>query len=277
MASPIAKLYALLEYKVDFSGLKKFEQSLQRMQKQIDSNKGLVGSLGKARDVQSDFYKDMTRGLKRTKPQMEDLRRNLVRLREGLNQNILTDREYRDARRRTLDAINDLQERNFREEQRRQRAMQRMQGPYAGGKDPRQAGNHRFISAIHSDVGLTGLIGAFAAAQSVQSYQNIVGAQQGLAAAMGDVGAGAEEFEYLTETANRLGISLVQASDGYKNFAAATQGTELAGQQTRDIFESVSSYAKVLNLSADDFSGVMRALTQMVSKGKISAEELRGQ
>ena len=137
--------------------------------------------------------------------------------------------------------------------------------------------NINVISAIHSDIGLGAMVGGFAIAQSSRAYQETIGLQQSLNAAMGDVEKGGEEFEWLIETTNRLGISLTAASEGYKTFAAATQGTDLAGDETRRIFESVSSYAKTLNLSAEDTKGVFRALTQMVSKGRVQAEELRGQ
>lgn len=150
-------------------------------------------------------------------------------------------------------------------------------GPYAGGKDPRQRGTHGFISFLHSDAVLMSAAGGLLASRSISANQELVGAQQGLSAALGDPEKGAKEFEYLIETSQRLGVSLSSTSDSYKSFLASTQGTALQGEQTREIFESVASYGKVLNLGAADMQGVFLAITQMVSKGVVQTQELRDQ
>lgn len=132
-------------------------------------------------------------------------------------------------------------------------------GAFAGGQDPRQVGNHRIISAIHSDTGLGAIAGGFAAAQSTRVYQDYVALRQSLSAALGDRESGLEEMEWLVGITEKLGTNLTASAEGYKTFAAATRGTELAGADTRKTFEAVSSYAKTLNLSADDTKGVFRA------------------
>ena len=138
-------------------------------------------------------------------------------------------------------------------------------GIYAGGEDPRQVGNHRIISAIHSDIGLGAMMGGFAAFQSSRAYQDWIAMQRTMKASTGSAEAGAAEMEWLINLSDKLGISLSIAGDNYKNFLAATKGTELAGEETRGMFEAVSAYGKVLNLSAADTQGSFRALVQMVS------------
>lgn len=93
-------------------------------------------------------------------------------------------------------------------------------------------------------------------------------------------GAGADagaEFEYIKNVSNALGISIGVAADSYIKLTAATKGTALEGQATRTVFEAVARATSALSLSTSDTEGVMRALTQIVSKGKVSMEELRGQ
>ena len=58
---------------------------------------------------------------------------------------------------------------------------------------------------------------------------------------------------------------------------SASRGTILEGQKTRDIFTAVASAGAVMRLSADQQSGALLAISQMMSKGVVSAEELRGQ
>ncbi|EHJ49487.1 phage tape measure protein [Solidesulfovibrio carbinoliphilus subsp. oakridgensis] len=95
----------------------------------------------------------------------------------------------------------------------------------------------------------------------------VTGSQTGASLAM----------ESIAETSNRLGLKLTDAADGYKLIAAAARGTTLEGAETTKTFEAVASSASVLGLSASDTNGILLALSQMISKGKVQAEELRGQ
>ena len=100
---------------------------------------------------------------------------------------------------------------------------------------------------------------------------------KGLTAVAGSATAGAAEMDYISKTADRLGLSLTTTGSAYVGLTAATKGTALEGQATRDIFESVSLAMGKLGKSSADTQGALLALQQMVSKGTVSAEELRGQ
>lgn len=93
----------------------------------------------------------------------------------------------------------------------------------------------------------------------------------------GSAAQAAEEIEYLRKTANRLGLDLTKVADSYLSFSAATKGSALEGEQTRRIFESISGAMMVLGRSAEDTNGALLALQQMVSKGSVQSEELKGQ
>lgn len=75
----------------------------------------------------------------------------------------------------------------------------------------------------------------------------------------------------------KLKMPMMETYEGFKTLGGAMIGTKLQGQQARDMFESVSMGARVMGLSGDDTKGVFLALGQMMSKGKVSAEELNGQ
>jgi tape measure domain-containing protein len=93
----------------------------------------------------------------------------------------------------------------------------------------------------------------------------------------GSTDAAQQEFEYIKTTTNALGISLFEAADAYVSLTAATKGTALEGQATRDIFEAVSKAMSALGKSGADTQGALLAISQIVSKGTVSLEELRGQ
>jgi tape measure domain-containing protein len=85
------------------------------------------------------------------------------------------------------------------------------------------------------------------------------------------------EFEFIKKTANELGLDLIGAAGGYTKLAAATKGTTLEGQGTREIFLGISQAAATMNLSTAETNSVFLALSQVAGKGKVSMEELRGQ
>lgn len=90
-------------------------------------------------------------------------------------------------------------------------------------------------------------------------------------------GNSAREMTYLTDLAARYGLRLNDTAKAYASFAAAARGTALEGQKTRDVFESISKASAVMGLTSEQSAGALLALQQMVSKGTVQAEELRGQ
>lgn len=83
--------------------------------------------------------------------------------------------------------------------------------------------------------------------------------------------------ELLQTTANSLGISYQALAESYKGIKAAANGTALEGKGIERVFLSVVKAGAALQLSSDDTKGALLALQQMLSKGTVSAEELRGQ
>lgn len=93
----------------------------------------------------------------------------------------------------------------------------------------------------------------------------------------GSAQGGAETFEYLKKTSQDMGLSFETAAQGFKTIAAAARGTTLEGKETREVFEGISMAGAVMGLTAEQSEGALLALGQMISKGKVQAEELRGQ
>jgi len=98
-----------------------------------------------------------------------------------------------------------------------------------------------------------------------------------LSAILGSTEAAATQFQQLSQFADRYGLNLIAVGEAYKNFAAAAVSANVPLEQTNYIFESVAKAASVLKLSNEDLKGSLNALSQMISKGTVSAEELRGQ
>ena len=90
-------------------------------------------------------------------------------------------------------------------------------------------------------------------------------------------GNGAQEIAYLRKVTQDLGLQFNSTAQAYAGFQAAAKGTALEGQKARSVFESIAKSSAVMGLSASQASGVLLALQQMISKGTVQAEELRGQ
>lgn len=99
------------------------------------------------------------------------------------------------------------------------------------------------------------------------SMTAIIGSSEGAAA----------QFQKLSEFANQYGLNLIAVADSYKNFSASALSANVSLEQTDYIFQSVAKAASVLKLSNDDLKGALNAMAQMISKGTVQAEELRGQ
>lgn len=87
----------------------------------------------------------------------------------------------------------------------------------------------------------------------------------------------AKNLKFLNEQVDRLGLDITAAYQGYKTFSGALMGTTLAGEKGNKVFKQVSEAATVMGLSGEQTEGAFLALGQMMSKGTVSAEELRGQ
>lgn len=87
----------------------------------------------------------------------------------------------------------------------------------------------------------------------------------------------AEEFDYLTKTTYRLGVSFDQAKEEYVRFLAASAGKKDSLQDVRRQFEAFASLSRIYGIAPYRFGLIMNALTQMKSKGLITLEELQRQ
>lgn len=87
----------------------------------------------------------------------------------------------------------------------------------------------------------------------------------------------AEELDYTRKTADELGLEFATLAKEYSKLTAASLGTNLEGENTRRIFKSVAQAARVLNISTDDTAGAFKAFSDIISKGTLQAEELKGQ
>lgn len=101
--------------------------------------------------------------------------------------------------------------------------------------------------------------------------------ERSTAAALGSQSAAARELGFVREQAERLGIYFPTLAQGYAGLAAATRGTNLEGEKTRQIFLGVAEAGRAMNLGTEQMQGILTAVQQIAGKGTVSMEELRQQ
>lgn len=95
--------------------------------------------------------------------------------------------------------------------------------------------------------------------------------------ATGSITGAKTEIEFLRKESERLGQDFLTAGRAYSKLAAAASALGLSTSEIRNTFTGVSAAATVMGLSAYEAEGAFNALQQMLAKGKVQAEELRGQ
>ena len=126
--------------------------------------------------------------------------------------------------------------------------------------------------------GLSATVGSFTVfgKASLDAALNLDRLNKAFSTIEGSSARGAARLDYLREVSDRLGQNFYQTAEAAKGFFAATKGTQLEGDAER-IFEGFTEASTALGLTTEQYNRVLLAIQQMISKGKISAEELRQQ
>jgi tape measure domain-containing protein len=88
---------------------------------------------------------------------------------------------------------------------------------------------------------------------------------------------GQQMLDFAAQVAQEYNTPLLASIEGFSRLAAASKGSKLEGQDTEELFKGVSQAMAALGLNAQDASLIFLAFQQVISKGKVAAEELRGQ
>ncbi len=84
-------------------------------------------------------------------------------------------------------------------------------------------------------------------------------------------------MEFLIELNDKFGAKISVTAERWLKFRAAAMASNISLKETMGIFRSVTKASSVLGLRTDELKGVYLALEQMLSKGKVTTEELRRQ
>ncbi|HGF5585453.1 tape measure protein [Escherichia coli] len=91
---------------------------------------------------------------------------------------------------------------------------------------------------------------------------------------LGDEGA-KRATDFVKNLANNTGVDQIETLSSFAKFSAGAG--DMDADQKESLFSNVIGTSRLMGLSTDEINGILKAFEQMASKGKIQAEELRGQ
>lgn len=91
----------------------------------------------------------------------------------------------------------------------------------------------------------------------------------------GSTAAFADHQRWLLDVSKKYGVEINSLTTSFAKFKSAADVSSMSLDDQRKIFESVARAAVSYGLSAEDQKGIFTALSQMMSKNKVMAEELR--
>lgn len=86
-----------------------------------------------------------------------------------------------------------------------------------------------------------------------------------------------ENLEFVRELAKKYGQDILTLTHEFAQFTSAARALDMSLDEQKKIYESLVRAAAAYHMSEDKTRDMMVAVTQMMSKGKITAEELRRQ
>lgn len=247
----------------DTRGLEQLNAAMIRLRGQMT---GSVGSIQQVRTA-TQAYNDVTSRLKVS----------LVGAEGAINRKA---RSARDAARQSNDAAGAVRrlEREMRSAAGAASAAERSFRGAAGGMRGLEnafSGSFQAASLFRTALGSLTLgtftQSVFRAGDALEQF-NIT-----MEVASGSTQQAAADLAFINGIADELGTSLSASRDAFSKFAVASDIAGVSGDQTRMIFESVSTAMAVLGRGTEDQRLAFLALEQMMSKGVVSAEELRRQ
>ena len=86
-----------------------------------------------------------------------------------------------------------------------------------------------------------------------------------------------ENLEWIDGLSKKYKQDIIVLTDSFAKFHAASQGTNFGLAEQKELYEGLTQAATYFHMSSERTENMMIAVEQMMSKGKITAEELRRQ
>lgn len=129
-----------------------------------------------------------------------------------------------------------------------------------------------FAAAFGAGLGITEVL-----RNMVDSAKQLDKAQTVLKNVSNGIGNYAQNQKFVMDLSKKYNQELTVLMGNYAKFHSAANMANMSMEQQTHIYEALTKAGTYYSLTADEMNGVMLAVNQMISKGKVSSEELRKQ
>lgn len=156
-------------------------------------------------------------------------------------------------------------------------------GGVSGGRGPmgsRQsmlAGGVAGTAATWGRGFIPGLSGAFAVSHLNRLNQELQAQDLALTAVTGSEDAAKAQKEWVRNLTSTLGVVTKDALPAYTRMLASGTTSGYSTESVQNIFTGVSAYGRTMGLDPEAMKGTLRAVEQIINKGQVMSEELKGQ
>lgn len=182
------------------------------------------------------------------------------------------------ARIRNEGLLNSLNLQNARNEALRIRsAIQAKAAEMRGGSSVRMNSNGVMTGGVGGLTarGALGSLGALGFAKQAFKVGNFQSAQPAQYEFLAGSKEGAQnQIDYVNKLVDDLKLNLIETDTIYKQFLGATVST-IGIEKTQKTFKTLNTFAVMMGASGDNMKRGIKAVQQMLSKQKLSAEELK--
>lgn len=284
MSTPLASFFTKIGFEVDPSALKKVENTFDRLQKQAQSMAKALQTPTQRMQERLNVSAMRQQVLMQEKKNQAILNqinesKNLVRQRERENKLDDASRRHSMFMEKSLERRQQIVAKTAElSERARMKATPYAQRTRTGVSESSPSGG---VSDPLFTVGNLKTAAAFEGLRrfGVQSYNlgNIqMGQQPQFEYITGSAEEATKQIDFLNKEVDRLGLNLLDANVQYRQLFAAA-GKTLGTKDTQTLFTNFQNMATMLGLSTDAQNRGIRAFQQMISKGQVMAEELKGQ
>ena len=191
-------------------------------------------------------------------------------------------RATREATQRTNEEIRQSARRDAERERQRRARQNRPSNAQGGSSGTQGAPNPWHIGTMAG--GLGGLItrgnlaavGAGSALQQMYTTSNFTAAREPRYEFLtGSKEGGAKQIKYINDLVDELHLDLTSTDEAYTQFLGAVNSS-IGADKAQKTFKSIQSFGVMMGANPDNLKRGTKAIQQMLSKQKLSAEELTG-
>ncbi len=289
MSTPLASFFTKIGFEVDPSALKKVENTFDRLQKQAQSMAKALQTPTQRMQERLNVSAMRQQVLMQEKKNQAILNqinesKNLVRQRERENKLDDASRRHSMFMEKSLERRQQIVAKTAElSERARMKATPYAQRTRTGISDSSPSGGiGGNVALTRNDIGgflgtYLGIdlfkkawqnsfdMGNFQVSQPAQ-YKFLTGSEEGAQ----------NQIKYVNGLVDKLKLNLVETNQAYVQFLGATVST-IGADKTQQIFENLQSFGVMMGATGDQLRRGTKAVSQMLSKQKLSAEELTGE